>query len=200
MQIGSALASIVEFASGPVAKGLSIQLGDNGDAAVTYDTQRMCVRAGWTGGFLKFDPTRFGLIKPPAPAGELQFESPSIDGWTGGEVVFRGQHRHNDRVVLEYTVGGTRILESPWSEKIGEQQTFVRQLEIAPHDSALTLQLGKFGPNPRLVERGGVQFAVSGDDTPLCIALSGQTAPQLAFNPDGVLTATLAASQESLPF
>ncbi|MFO1092003.1 MAG: ThuA domain-containing protein [Planctomycetaceae bacterium] len=195
-QLGPALASIVEFASGSVAKGLSIRLGDNGDAAMTYDTQRMCVRAGWTGKFLKFDPTRFGLIKPPAPAGELQFEAPPIDGWTGGAIAFRGQHRHNNRVVLEYTVGETRVLESPTFENTGDRTAFVRQFEVAAHPSPLILRIGKFGEQARLIERDGLQIAVCGTGTPVCIALAGKGASSLEVGGDGIVVATLPDSEQ----
>ncbi|MBL8848246.1 MAG: hypothetical protein JNG89_01120, partial [Planctomycetaceae bacterium] len=200
MQIGRVLASIVQFASGPVAKGMSIQLGESGDAAVTYDTERMCVRAGWTGPFLKFDPNRFGLINPPAPAGELQFETPPIDGWTGGQIAYRGQYRHNDRVVLEYTVGGTRILESPTTGLVGGHVAFVRRFEVAAHDAPLTLQLGKFSETTKLLERNGRMIAVCGDAATVCVAIAGANAPSLALNPEGVITATLAVSPATTSF
>lgn len=196
MQVGRVLASIIQFASGPVAKGLSVQLGENGDAGVTYDTERMCLRAGWTGRFLKFDPTRFGLINPPAPAGELQFETPPLPGWTGGDVAFRGQHRHNDRVVLDYTVGGTRILESPWTDQITERTAFVRQIEVAPHAAPLTIQIGRFGDTARLVERDGITFAVCGKTSPVCVALAGKGASSLEIHADGVVVAALPDSEQ----
>jgi len=200
MQIGRALASIIEFGSGPVAKGMSIQLGEPASAAITYDTERMSVRGGWTGGFLKFDPTRFGLIRAPAPAGEMQFETPPLDGWAGGAVQYRGQYRHDERVVLEYTVGETRVLESPWIEQLADRTTFVRQIDVAPHSTALTLNLGKLGQASKLVQHDGMTIAVCGEGTPVCIALAGEGAPPLALNADGVLTATLAASRSRSQF
>ena len=197
MQIGPVLASIMQFPSGPVAKGMSIRLGDDGEAAVCYDTERMCVRAGWTGGFLEFDPTRFGLIRSPSPAGDVQFESLEIPGWTGGEIAYRGQHRHGKRIVLDYSVGQTRVLESPWSEQVGGHIAFVRQFEVAAHPGPMILRIGKFGEESRLVDQDGFTIAVSGDDeAAVCVALAGKGASSLEVDVDGHIVATLPDSDQ----
>src|SRR5688572_12009833 len=69
--IGSFHAAVVSLPGDTFAKGLSIRLGTN--AAVAYDTATATLRGGWTGGFLSFDSTRYGLMRPPKPAGDVQF-------------------------------------------------------------------------------------------------------------------------------
>src|SRR5262249_505884 len=54
-ELGNFHASIVPLPNGAVAKGLSVRVGEHGEAAVVYDTASLILRAGWTGGFLKFN-------------------------------------------------------------------------------------------------------------------------------------------------
>ena len=80
-EIGPFLASIVPLpGQKPVTKGLSIKVGDRGQGTVCYDTESLALRAAWTGGFLKFDPARYGLINSPRIDGELAFVSSSSTG------------------------------------------------------------------------------------------------------------------------
>ena len=64
MDVGSFLSSSLNTPVGWVAKGLSIRVGEKGEASVCYDTGSPSMRAAWTGGFLKFSAGRFGLSGP----------------------------------------------------------------------------------------------------------------------------------------
>jgi hypothetical protein len=135
----------------PALKGLSINLG--GKAAVCFDTERLRMAVGWTGGFLKLPTAGGGLEGTPQPAGKVVFNTPMIPGWAGpkGEWVepnpptitgndvysrgplpvawaqWRGHYTHGQRVVLSYSVGASSVLECPgYSRGI-----FTRQFEIA---------------------------------------------------------------------
>jgi type 1 glutamine amidotransferase len=149
METGPFIDAAVEFApNGRTPKGLAIRVGDGG---VLYDRSTMRLRASWSGGFLDHSDARFGLLNNPRPVGTIAFQAPDGPGWArDGSFAdprrskleplppewlrYRGLYVHGDRVVLEYTVGGTRVLESPGAEG--------RDLEIDPCDRPLKAQFG----------------------------------------------------------
>jgi type 1 glutamine amidotransferase/cytochrome c553 len=140
MDNGSFLASSVATPFGDTAKGLTIRLGDKQEASICYDTGRMAVRAAWTGGFLRFDPARFGLIKTPTIGGKLQFGTRDGAGWGEGasNVRLSSHVIQGDRVALRYTVDDAQIVESPWFEMDEGLPIFRREFEIQPHRAQLS--------------------------------------------------------------
>src|SRR6185503_15806803 len=74
--VGQFLASTLRVPNGTVTRALSIKVGDHDEASVCFDTGNLSLRAGWTGGFLKFDAARFGLLNSPKIDGEIQFVAP----------------------------------------------------------------------------------------------------------------------------
>ncbi len=144
-EIGRWLGSIVALPNGPVKKGLSIRVGDDQSATLCYDTQHCGLRAIWTGGFLKFDPARYGIIASPQPNGTLQMAIPEGPVWGSSKVQYRRMYSHEPRVVLEYTVDKRLVRESPWREADG---VFSRQFEIAAGPEPIHLTL--FSANPTL--------------------------------------------------
>ena len=157
--IGPVFAATVAHPGGPTLKGIVVRVGDKGEGAVCYDTELLCLRAAWTGGFLQFTPARFGLISPPAMQGEPRLTSPKQPGWSRDgsfhdprskpfgplprDVArLRGQYRVGERVVLEYTVGEALIRESPWLQRVGEDVCFTRTFHVSPTNERLVLSLG----------------------------------------------------------
>ncbi len=134
--VGGFLACTLPLPGGAVKKGLAIRVGDKSEATLGYDTAVCNWRAGWTGGFLKFGPARYGLANAPRPDGEMRFVAPAF-GWTGGEVRWKGLHVHGAHVILEYTVGGTRVREQPWFA----DGVFARTFTISPHTEELRVRL-----------------------------------------------------------
>src|SRR5437899_2613299 len=107
--VGQFLASTIFTPNGPVAKGLSIRVGEYGEAAVCYDTGQGALRAGWTGGFLEFDPARFGLIRAPRIGGQLKFLGPAESAPARSSVHYDGLHLSGRRVVLSWRLGQTLL-------------------------------------------------------------------------------------------
>jgi len=141
--VGPFLASIVPMpGQPPVTKGLSIKVGDN--ASVCYDTQTMALRSVWTGGFLKFDPARYGIIAAPQMDGELQFLSSPDAGWVAKEVKYRGLTSRFE-TELQSEIDGVPISESTHFHRMEEQRGLLaRSLEIGkPHDE-MRYRLGRF--------------------------------------------------------
>jgi sugar phosphate isomerase/epimerase/cytochrome c2 len=164
-EIGPFLASIVPLpGQKPVAKGLSIKVGDRGQGTVCYDTESLALRAAWTGGFLEFDPARYGLINSPRIAGELSFASSSSAAWEGHRVRYRGLALRHPRVVLSLEVDGVSVRESPWLVVHDGQHVFTRTIEVAPHDRAIVLSPGDDAGIPQQVEIEGVSLVLYPQD------------------------------------
>lgn len=139
--VGQFLASTLRVPDGTITKALSIRIGDQDEAAVCYDTQTLNLRAGWTGGFLRFDPARFGLINPPRISGEIRFVTSAGPSWADAAARLEGLHRHGKRVVLQYRVGDAIVRESPWCVSTNGLDLFVRTFEVGPSGTALKLRI-----------------------------------------------------------
>ncbi|NUN97432.1 MAG: hypothetical protein HUU16_14815, partial [Candidatus Omnitrophica bacterium] len=133
----------------PTYKGIAVRVGPNQEAAVLYDIELLRMSAAWTGEFLKIDPKRLGIIVLPQVGGDLRLYTKPAPGWANGQgfsdprptpygplpanqARYEGLYESGERVVLAYSVGSTRILESPWLEGDSDVSIFSRTLEIAP--------------------------------------------------------------------
>ena len=151
--LGRFLASVITLPDGPVHKGLSIRVGEEGEAAVCYDTEHLKLRAAWAGGFLKFDAARFGIIFNPAIDGELLFSVPEGPGWQADDLHYIGMYVHGDRVVFRYLVDGIDVLESPRVARLAGESCMMRDVWMAA------------GKNkPRALVRGGPPDPLVGFD------------------------------------
>ncbi|MCX7423082.1 MAG: ThuA domain-containing protein [Planctomycetia bacterium] len=141
-QIGRWLSSVVGGLPGGAGRKMtSIRVGDQQQATVCFDADHAQVRAIWTGGFLKFNPARFGIIGAPVPDGGFMFQSTEHSGWGASKVKLRGLHAHGERVVLSYLVDGVAVRESPWCEQLGDRLVVTRLIEVEPAASDLQLLL-----------------------------------------------------------
>jgi len=118
-EVGSFLASSLQTPGGMVVKALSVRVGDGGEASVCYDLGSPSLRAGWTGGFLKFSSVRFGIMGPPTRAGEWAFSTTGPAGWLGASARHEALRVQGKRVVLETRVDGTLVRETPWFDRAG---------------------------------------------------------------------------------
>jgi hypothetical protein len=166
--VGPFLASNLQTPGGSIAKGLSIRIGDKGQAAVCYDTGKPTLRGGWTGGFLKFDGRRFGLLYPPAPAADWTFNARSDAGWLAVTARHEALHVSGQRVVLDTRVGETLVRETPWFEESDGVKVFTRTFEVSPGSEPLTCRL-------ITVANAKAQITAKGGLTVASIARQGQT-------------------------
>jgi glucose/arabinose dehydrogenase len=129
-------------------KGIAIRLGHG--AHVLFDTDLLRMAAGWTGGFITTRGVAFDGSHGahPAIAGEQQWGTRPLPGWVSGDQPFAdprpepfgalppawcrwdGLYLHGDRVVLSYTVAGTKIFEEPSSATNARPPAFVRTFRI----------------------------------------------------------------------
>jgi hypothetical protein len=170
--VGPFLASSLQTPGGMVTKALSIRVGNNGEASVCYDLAKPSMRAGWTGGFLKFSAVRFGIMGPPMRAGEWAFSMAGSTGWQDAAARHEALRLQGNRVVLETRVDRTLVRETPWFERAGELDVFTRSFEIEPGktelrhrlvvlSNAVTLPQGSDGLNLVSLEQGERVTAVT---------------------------------------
>jgi type 1 glutamine amidotransferase/glucose/arabinose dehydrogenase len=150
--VGQFVASTLQVPNGTVTKALSIRIGDHDEASVCFDTANLNLRAGWTGGFLKFDSARFGLLHPPKIDGKVQFVAPDGPGWNGATGRFNGFHVHGKRVILEYKIGDTMVRESPKAEPVANRTAFIRTIEVGPHETPFEFRFGPVRNNSSIHE------------------------------------------------
>lgn len=129
--VGQFLASTLQLPSGYVPKGLSVRVGDYDEAAVCYDTATGTLRAGWTSGFLSFDPARFGIIRWPKVDGQIKFFGPATPSKPGDIPRYEGFRLNGKRLVLSWQFHGAEMRESPWFTMIDGMEFFTRDLELA---------------------------------------------------------------------
>jgi type 1 glutamine amidotransferase len=181
MDTGQFLGSTLRTSNSTVAKGLSIRLGEHDEAAVVYDTVLCNVRAAWTGKFLTFDPTRYGLINAPTIAGDIQFVSPSRSAWNGSPR-YTGLFLNGKRVVLSYAVGEVAVLESSWLESDNDTKIFTRTFQLSASREGQTLLLAEIkGANPQTNEIDGIQIAsLKTEGNHLAAAVGGNAKARLS--------------------
>jgi hypothetical protein len=190
--VGPFLASNFQTPAGTVAKGLSIRLGNDGEASVCYDTGRPALRAAWTGGFLRFDGRRFGLLSAPAAAGDFVFTARNNCGWQGTEARHAALRLGGHRVVIETRVGETLVRESPWFENAGGVGFFTREFEIAPGATALTQ---KIFSEPK----AKIELSTNGAATIVSVAQNGKVTA-FALAADSRATLATSGGDMSLTF
>ncbi|MEY2411374.1 MAG: hypothetical protein QOF48_4044 [Verrucomicrobiota bacterium] len=159
--VGQFLSSLVDTPHGTVARGLSIKVGSRDEGTVCFDSKNLSWRAAWTGGFLVFDAARYGLIKIPKIDGSIVWSQGATPGWVGSSNRFSGLHLSGKRVVLEYRVGGMKVLDSPWLDKSGNSILFTRSLEVAPcREESRVVVASTPGETAAMVYQGGLARAV----------------------------------------
>ena len=136
-EVGPFLASSVRLPDGSsVVRGLTVRLGHQG--SVLYDLAQGSVRAVWSGGFLKFDATRFGLIGTPVPEGTVLWTSEVQRPEKAAAVRFLGQHHTPSGVVLDWEVQGVLVRERPeWVTTTGGP-ALVRHLTIGSRTTPIS--------------------------------------------------------------
>jgi hypothetical protein len=136
-EVGPFLASSVRLPDGSsVVRGLTVRLGHQG--SVLYDLAQGSVRAVWSGGFLKFDATRFGLVGTPVPEGTVLWVGDGQRPEKAAVPRFLGQHHTPSGVVLDWEVQGVLLRERPeWVATPGGP-ALVRHLTIGARTAPIS--------------------------------------------------------------
>ena len=144
-----------------VRKGLAIRLDH--DAALIFDTDLLRFAAATVDGWVdisRTDRTSYKGSDTAAVEGRQVWGASELAGWAKdgrfdgprdgryGNLPrdwahYRGYYRHGNQVVLEYSVGETKVLELPEAVHEGETLAFMRTLRIEGVDEEMRAYLGE---------------------------------------------------------
>lgn len=144
-------------------KGIVLKLGDKPTVGnVVFDTDMLRYSAGWSGGWLSLHGVAFDGAHGPSPAveGQVIFSSVVQPGAKEGQIEskglkdprptpfgplphdwahYKGLYRNGNKTVLNYSVGGTDVLELPQVAMVGEEPVFTRTVRLSKSDKPLML-------------------------------------------------------------
>ncbi len=199
-----------------VAKGLAIRVGDKGEAGVLFDTDTLSYAAGWTGGFVDIGAGRDALLDNDKIGGEIVWGTPTGPGWAkAGDFTdprknklgplpkewakWRGHYISGDRVVLDYSVGTSQVLESPGLQTINDRPVFTRTISIGRALEPATLMAAGDNGVGRIIKGAHTRFAViePKQGAATVVAIHGEhDAVSLAASDKGIITASIAAGEK----
>jgi type 1 glutamine amidotransferase/glucose/arabinose dehydrogenase len=150
--VGPFMTSALKVSDATILRAVSVKVGDGG---AVFDADSCSFRAGWSGGFLAFDPARYGLISMPKIAGLVRWTAPPA--WSA-RPRYRGLRLSGERVVFRYEVEGAAVEETIRREG----DTFVPTLEIGPHSGPLKWGDVELPPSAEAarVARGGTPESI----------------------------------------
>ena len=138
--LGNLLCGVFRGAGVIVPKGVCVRLGDRGELSTCFNPQTLCYDALWTGGFIRFSPTRHGLLDGLIMDGTARSrpEGKKPDK----PFTYHGFYRHGRRIIFSYSIGDVEYLDAPWVE----DGRFIRL--VAPADKHPLVHLTR-GGGPR---------------------------------------------------
>ena len=134
---------IVPLPSGTLLKGFGVLVGENGEAAICYDTASSRMLATWRGGLFRYSGRRFGVVDNPLPAGKVHEWLPVNGADHVPEAHWDGINVNGTRVVMRFNTAGREILELPWWESFETGGALSRSFVISPGDRAVQIPLMK---------------------------------------------------------
>ncbi|MEM7231413.1 MAG: DUF6797 domain-containing protein [Planctomycetota bacterium] len=162
----------------------------DGEHFLVFDTDTLRVAGAWEGrGFCDWKSVVYDGSHQthPRAVGSTVFSNINGPGWSGAELSFqdpravakdgrrygplprtwgrwRGLHQYEDKVVLDYEVGGARVLELPGLREFAESQMAVtRDLSIAARANDILLRVAATEGRPlRRVSANGGEVVVLG--------------------------------------
>lgn len=162
-------------------KGVVVRLGDAG--AVAFDTELLRMSAAWTDGWLQLRGTAYDGSHGPMPrlrgrkiaetralpgfAHEGSFDDPRSEPFgplPRAHGRYRGLWLHDDRVVIGYTIGDAKVLESYTAEAHGDARFVARHLQFGPsaHEQVLVVSDGPERSRPGSLTASGAGVPADG--------------------------------------
>ncbi len=117
IEMGSILGHTIRHQKFAAGKGVAVNLAD-GQLSTCFNPQTLSYPMVWEGGFIEFDPFRWGSSRNANVKGDVWYINQSKEmAWTReGQSVptrYRGYYRHNGRAIFSFEVDGKPILSSP---------------------------------------------------------------------------------------
>ncbi|WP_113925686.1 DUF6797 domain-containing protein [Cognataquiflexum aquatile] len=154
-----------------------------GNAWMMFDHDLMRIAGAWTGeGFIDWEAILFNGSHniSPRTVGDLHFQNPVSPGWADPNTGtfadprftardkrkfgplprewahYKGLYQYQDRVIVSYTVGNAKVLETFGLETLDNQPVFTRTLNISPSEKPLKMRIAPSGTSVALVGEGAV--------------------------------------------
>ncbi len=154
---------------------------ESGKYWMMYEHDTMRLAGAWSGEFIDYEGIHFNGThnRHPHVAGEVHFSNPTGPGWgspTEGSfeddrlegrdgkkygplsrdwAQYKGMYRFGNQTIIDYTVGSTKVLETPLLKFAGDQPVFQRTINLAARDRELILQVASIeGSKLTQVETG----------------------------------------------
>ncbi len=180
-----------------VGKAIAVSLDSNSELSVCFDPETFNYPTLWKGGFVSFDPFRWGTSRNATPDGEIWFENTNKTiAWSKNgaisETRYHGYYRHNGRAIFSYAIDGKPVLDNPTAKLIGNDSVFIRSMQFPEGFNGATLSLGALPESLSVAvqfENSDATAKVSSFDRVTSIAIP-------AFDADA--TITIAISQSKL--
>lgn len=159
-------------------KGLAVKVGAGGEASVCYDLDLCRMAGGWSGGKFVTPMNLMSRGEYPSALGTPAFLTSETAGLGAGaavawkdprsepfgplpEVRYHGMFADGERVVLKWQIGTTEVLESPWYERRGEGEVFLRTFAVAPPVAPLHIAICRVPEGVAISESTGASFEFS---------------------------------------
>ncbi|HWE36727.1 MAG TPA: DUF6797 domain-containing protein [Isosphaeraceae bacterium] len=114
--LGTLLSGVFRGGGVTVPKGVCVRLGDRGEVSACFDPLTLTFPALWSGGFVKFSPTRHGFMDGLIMDGATLPRNEGKGTRPREAFTYRGFYRHGKRVIFAYRVGDAEMLDAPWAE------------------------------------------------------------------------------------
>ncbi|EDY84304.1 Copper binding protein, plastocyanin/azurin family [Verrucomicrobiia bacterium DG1235] len=129
MDIGPSLACTLQIGNHTVKKALALRLGAKSGLHIAFDTEQATYRAFWTGGFLQFSESRWGLMGYPQTAGSI-LASCFNKNTSNQEIHYSGYFINDHNIIIDYSINKQRLLELPSTESNIDSHRFTRIIEF----------------------------------------------------------------------
>lgn len=205
-----------------VYRGFIIPLDDAAESCVVFDADTMRLAGGWTDDGLILDGLPFtgGHGTFPKHEGDPTFRLQAMPGWAKGDSLadpregqypplgslpkdwahYTGLFVNGDHVTLSYTVGKSKVLETPSLIANDKGPIIVRSLEIERDGTPLTLALCDVLPTTTTIEGNVAVAGYSGRDVATVVGIGGMPTDGKLVVKDNVLTLTLPAAEGKSAF
>ncbi|WP_194972402.1 DUF6797 domain-containing protein [Aquiflexum lacus] len=154
-----------------------------GNAWMMFDHDLMRVAGAWTGeGFIDWEAILFNEKHniSPRTIGDLHFENPVVPAWANPNTGsfddprftardkrkfgplprewahYKGLYQYDDKVIISYTVGNAKILETFGLETVQNQPVFTRTFNISASDKPLKMRIAPSGTAVALLGEGAI--------------------------------------------
>ncbi len=130
-----------------LGKAVSVKLGSKSELSTCFDPETLSYPSLWQGGFIQFDPFRWGTSRNVSQVGEIWFDiEAATPAWNGkGESIpfqYNGYYRHGERAIFTYHLDGGLVFDSPSAKVVEGSPVFVRSLQFREDFNGGELTLG----------------------------------------------------------